>query len=479
MATTSDRTQSPQSGRRLVRALVGITASLSLLVAAASAYGYVAYNKAQAGVSSFPIVRESSGVQHHFGPCVNNICNYLILGSDSRAGLTPQELIQFGTNAAIGGSTRSDVIMLVHTDPKLKKAIILSFPRDLWVNIPGMGQNKINSAFSQGLNHGGPQLVAKTVEELTGLKINHVLYVDLAGFQGIVDTLQGVTMCIPANLADPTTGRVQDPLTGLNLAPGCQRLNGYQALAYVRTRHLPCDFIPDFSRIGRQQQFLRAVLNRLLSTSEIAKAPSLIAPIAHNLVTDPGFKLADIIYLVKQLQGISTGAVEFRAVPGTPTVVYPSWSPSGLDIVQMDPVDQQIFARIRQGKPLDNLGLALAGTATSEANIVVPVVDHNAGTLANQVETVLSNSGFDISPGIVSYTDFGAMIKGSAIVYRPGAGPFEEAQVVRKYFANLPLVQAPKGALPGSAVAVFVTGSYQVQPVGTGGNTSGCVPAGP
>ncbi|MGZ4109577.1 MAG: hypothetical protein ACXVP7_07815, partial [Actinomycetota bacterium] len=178
-----------------------------------------------------------------------------------------------------------------------------------------------------------------------------------------------------------------------------------------------------------------------------------------------------------QLQGISTGAVEFRAVPGTPAVIYPSWSPSGLDVVQMDPVDQQIFARIRQGKPLDNLGLALASTATSEANIVVPVVDHDAGDIATQVETVLSDSGFDISPGIVSYADYGATIKGSAIAYRPG--DLELAQVVQKYFANLPLVQAPKGALRGSPVAVFVTGAYQVQPVGTGGNTSGCVPPGP
>lgn len=477
MATTPEHARASRGRHRFVRALVGVTASLSLVVAAASAYGYVAYNKAQGSVTHFHTGGSSGAPTRDFGPCVNNVCNYLILGSDSRAGLSQQEQTQFGTNQDIGGSNRSDVIMLVHTDPKLQKAIILSFPRDLWVNIPGMGENKINSAFAQGLNHGGPQLVAKTVEGLTGLKINHVLYVDLAGFQGIVDTLHGVTMCIPANLADPTTGRVQDPLTGLDLAPGCQRLNGYQSLAYVRTRHLPCDFIPDFSRIGRQQQFLRAVLNRLLSASEIAKAPGLIGPVAHNLVTDPGFKLADIIFLVKQLQGISTGAVEFRAVPGTPAVIYPSWSPSGLDVVQMDPVDQQIFARIRQGKPLDNLGLVLAGTATSEANIVVPVVDHSAGDIATQVETVLSDSGFDISPGIVSYADYGAAIKGSAIAYRPG--DLEYAQVVQKYFANLPLVQAPKGALRGSPVAVFVTGTYQVQPVGTGGNTSGCVSPGP
>ena len=475
MASSPDRPDSPRGHHRFARALIGVMASLSLVVAAASAFAYVTFNGAQHGIRS--IIEPSSGPQHEFGPCANDVCNYLILGSDSRAGLSPAEQNQFGTNQDIGGSTRSDVIMLVHTDPKLQKAIVLSFPRDLWVNIPGLGENKINAAFEGGLQHGGPQRVANTVEQLTGLKVNHVLYVDLAGFQGIVRTLGGVTMCIPANLADPSTGRVQDPLTGLDLAPGCQQLDSYQALAYVRTRHLPCDFIPDFSRIGRQQQFLRAVLNRLLSPSEIAKAPGLIRPIAANLVADTKtLHLADIIYLVKQLEGISTGAVEFRAVPGTPTVIYPTWSPSGLDIVQMDPVDQQIFARIRQGKPLGTLGLALPGTATSEANIVVPVIDHSSGGLAEGVETVLSNAGFDITPGVIDYATFGADVKGSVIVYKPGHE--SEAQVVQKYFSNLTIAQAPKGALKGSAVAVFISAGFQLQPVGTGGDTTGCISAG-
>ena len=476
MASSPDRPDLSRAHRRLARALIGVMASLSLVVATASAFAYVAYTRAQTDIRRIPGTMGSAGPQPDFGPCVNNVCNYLILGSDSRAGLSQAEQHQFGTNQDIGGSNRSDVIMLIHTDPKLEKAIVLSFPRDLWVNIPGQGQNKINAAFAGGLQHLGAQTVARTVEQLTGLKINHVLYVDLAGFQGIVDTLNGVTICIPANLADPSTGRVQDPLTGLDVAPGCQHLNGYQSLAYVRTRHLPCDFIPDFSRIGRQQQFLRAVLNRLLSPGQIARAPGLIGPIAHNLVADPGFKLADIIFLVKQLEGISTGAVEFRAVPGTPTVIYPSWSPSGLDIVQMDPVDQQIFARIRQGKSLGTLGQALASTATSEANIVVPVVDHSSGGTATAVEQVLTGAGFDITPGVVDYATFGADVKGSVIVYKPGHQ--SDAQVVQKYFSNLTIAQAPKGALRGSPVAIFITGGFQLQPVGTGGNTTGCVAAG-
>lgn len=449
--------------------LIGVSASIALAVSAVSAYAYVAYSQAQRGLGTFDDYADPSvGPPHDFGPCADDVCNYLILGSDSRSGLSEQEQGQFGTDEDIGGSNRADVIMLIHTDPALEKAIILSFPRDLWVNIPGHGEDKINAAFEGGLEQHGERLVAKTVEQLTDLKINHVLYVDLAGFQGIVRTLGGVTMCIPANLADPSTGRVQDPLTGLDVAPGCQLLDARQALAYVRTRHLPCDLIPDFSRIGRQQQFLRAVLNRLLSPSEIAKAPSLIRPIAHNLVADESLDLADIIYLVKQLEGISTGAVEFRAVPGTPGFE------GSLSVVEMDPVAEQIFARIRQGEPLGTLGTQLTGTPTSEANIVVPVVDHGSGGTALEVEQVLADAGFDITPEVVDYGVYGASIKGSAIAYKPGH--LTEAEVVQKYFPNLRLVEVPAGALKGSQVAIFVTASYQLQPVGTGGgDTSGCI----
>lgn len=461
MTSEPDHQRSPHTHRTLFRALIGITASLSLVVAAVSAYAYVGYLQAQGGITRIKASPAPSGSpeQRDFGPCVDNVCNYLILGSDSRAGLTPEEQVQFGTNADIGGSQRSDVIMLVHTDPHLQKAIVLSFPRDLWVNIPGMGMDKINAAFSGGLEGFGAQRVARTVEQLTGLKINHVLYVDLAGFQGIVDTLGGVTMCIPTAMTDP--------LTGLDVKAGCQTLNGYQSLAYVRTRHQPCDLVPDFARIGRQQQFLRAVLNRLLSPSEIAKAPSLIRPVAQNLVADEGFDLADVVYLVKQLEGISTGAVEFRAVPGV------GGFEGSLSVLFLDPVANQIFARIRQGKPLGTLGQNLAGTAPSEASIVAPVVDHDSGGTADKVEQILADAGFDITD-VVDYATYGADVKGSVIAYKPGHE--SDAQVVQQYFPNLRLLQVPDNTLKGSPVAVFITGAFQLQPVGSGGGSTGCIP---
>ena len=171
------------------------------------------------------------------------MCNYLLLGSDSRAGLSDEEQTEFGTDKQIGGENRADTIMLVHTDPKLEKAIIISFPRDMYVPIPGHGEDKINAAFEGGIEGGGPELVAGTVQNLTGLKIDHFLYVDLAGFQGVIDELGGVDMCITgenvntpgyveSETADGTIsevyykepGHIVDPRTGLDVKPGCQRL---------------------------------------------------------------------------------------------------------------------------------------------------------------------------------------------------------------------------------------------------------------
>ena len=485
----------PRAHGRLVRAFLASTAVLSLVVGVVGAYGYSVFVQAKTtqihlitSNSSGPVIQPQA-----YGPCVNKVCNYLILGSDSRAGLSPSEQQAFGTNKDIGGTNRSDVIMLVHTDPDHEKATVLSFPRDLWVPIAGQGQdNKINSAFEGGLRGGGPQVVVKTIEDLTGIHINHWLYVDLARFQHIVEVLHGVDMCISAeNVNTPgwltqstatgesqvynsEQGHIVDPNTGLDITPGCQRLDALQALAYVRTRHLPCDNIPDFSRIGRQQQFLRAVLNRLLSPSELAKAPTLIKPIAQNLATDDTFKLADVIYLLGQLRGISTGDVDFRTVPGTTENVSVPWSSIPLSVVKAEPSAEDLYRAIRSNHTLPaNVGTTLERTQISEAQISVPVIDHGSGGKADDVEQVLSQAGFNIAPGVQSYASFGANVNGSVVAYETGHN--EEASVLGKYFSNLKQVEVPKHSLHGSPVAVFVTSSYQPQPVGSGSGSTGCV----
>ena len=483
MSNVPKHVKDPRPHGRLARLFVAVSASIALLMAAGSAYGLIEYRaagRAGGGVIIDPGSGKGPGPS---GPCVDDVCNYLLLGSDSRSGLSASQQAISGTNADIGGSNRADTIILVHTDPNLQKAIILSFPRDLWVDIPGHGPDKINAAFEGGVDGKGPAMMAATIHKLTGLTVNHVLYVDLAGFQGVVDTLGGVDMCIPAeNVNTPgyvaaeqgsvyysEVGHIVDPRTGLDVVPGCQTLDGAQALAFVRTRHLPCDAAaPDFYRISRQQQFLRAVINRLLQPAELAKLPGQVQPILSNLRRDSDLKVADLVYLVGQLRGISTGAAEFRSVPSIPFV-----TPDGLDALRMDPSAEKIFQAIREGKPLGDIGVTPAYTPPSPANIAVPVVDHASGGKAEDVEQVLSTSGFDVSPGVVAYDAYGTPVPGNVIAYAPGQE--EEAKVVQQYLPGLQ-VNEVKGLT--DHVAVYVTASYKPAEVGTGGSAlapSGCL----
>ena len=469
----------------LARALVGVTASLALLVGLVTAGLTVRWVQLRGiGTDDGPFeVIGPSGSPVPTGPCADGACNYLLLGSDSRAGLSPEQQEQFGTDQSLGGANRADTIMLVHTDPRLEKAIVLSFPRDLWVAIPGRGHDRINTAFEGGLRHGGAHLVAQTVADLTGLQIDHYLYVDLEGFRRTVNTLGGVDMCIPsynvntpgdltgtAPNGDPIlvhydeVGHIADPNSGLNIKPGCQRLDGDQALAYVRARHLPCDHIPDFARIGRQQQFLRAVVNQMLQPGMVVKAPSLVGPVLANLQRDARLLPSDLVYLVGQLRGLSTGAVEFRTVPGFAA------QEGSKAVLRMDPSANEIFRAIKQRHPIGDVGTTLVNTPPSEANTQVAVVDANSGGTASEVEGVLNDAGFDVSPGIWAASEAPILVTGPAIVFRPEASA--NAQVVAAYFPDLQLV--PSADLRGAQVAVVIPSSYTLVRPGQGGGSSGC-----
>src|SRR5438105_1843349 len=358
------------------RVAVGFFAVLSLIVAAGAAYGYGFYKWANTQIH-----HPSQPFKNIGGPCVSGACNILVLGSDSRAGLSKSDQVYFGSTGTVGGH-RSDTIMVLHIDPREKKAIILSFPRDLWVDIPHMGWNKITSAYE-----GGPDRVAATIEQISGLHINHLVAVNLAGFQAVVNALGGVPICIDRPMIDT--------LAQLNLPhAGCYNLGGFQALAFVRARHVQGDCIPDFSRIARQQQFLRAVLAKILSRGELIHAPSLLKAALSHLLVDKGLTLADLVYLTRQLQGVSTGDAIFRAVPGTPQTIQTSIG--GQSVVLMDPQAKQIFARLRDGKPIGKLGLGLSSTATSPANVQVRVFDDSSAGKADKVYSLLQRAGFDV-----------------------------------------------------------------------------------
>src|SRR5204863_7275718 len=185
--------------------------------------------------------------------------NWLITGSDSRQGLTRKQEHKYHTGIDVGGQ-RSDTILLLHIPGNGGPAVLVSLPRDSYVKIPGYGYNKLNAAYS----FGGPKLLAETVQNNTGLRIEHYMGIGFGGLVNVVDAIGGVRMCLP--------GPIHDPASGLNLKAGCQTLDGAEALGYVRTRHNFNE--QDLQRVQDQRLFLRALLRKTNSPG------TLINPIA-------------------------------------------------------------------------------------------------------------------------------------------------------------------------------------------------------
>jgi LCP family protein required for cell wall assembly len=281
--------------------------------------------------------------------------NVLVLGSDDRAGLTPEEQAAFGSEDDVEGE-RSDTIILLHIDPRRDRAVVLHFPRDLRVRIPEHGTDKINAAYTLG----GPDLVVRTVKAYTGLPVHNYMEIDLAGFQDLVDAVGGVRICIDRPMVDE--------LAGLNLPrAGCYLLDGAQALGFVRARHIAGDIVPDFARIARQQQFMRAMLNRLLSLGSLLDQQLLEEAVA-NVTTDEALTGADLVLLGQKLRHLAEEdpsggeSLDFRVVPSIPQEI------EGVSYVVAEQADaDRLFEALAEGRPLGGLGLTLAQTLPSPA----------------------------------------------------------------------------------------------------------------
>jgi len=220
--------------------------------------------------------------------------NFLITGSDNNACFDEGSP---WAGAAVGrenAGSRSDTIMIVRIDPATRAAAVLSFPRDLWVKIPGKSNNRINTAYVKD----DYSLLAQTLYENFGITVDHYLQVDFCAFKKIVDAVGGVSV--------PFDTQVVDPHVGLDVPAGCHLFSGDEALAYVRSRHLTAvaadgtktqDRASDLGRISRQQDFLRRVLQRALDKGLLnpSVARALLTELQTNIVTEQGFTIDDML----------------------------------------------------------------------------------------------------------------------------------------------------------------------------------------
>jgi LCP family protein required for cell wall assembly len=223
--------------------------------------------------------------------------NWLITGSDSRQGLTRKQERQLSTGFDIGGQ-RSDTILVLHIPAGGGRPLLISFPRDSYVAIPGYGMNKINAAYS----FGGPKLLAQTIQNDTGLYINHYMGIGFGGFVKVVNAIGGVRMCLKVPL--------HDVASGIHLRAGCHVLTGGQALAYVRDRESFAT--QDLQREQDQRLFLRALLSKMTSAGVILN-PFAALPAASGavdtLTVDNGTSLYQLIQVARALRDPLTTTV--------------------------------------------------------------------------------------------------------------------------------------------------------------------------
>jgi LCP family protein required for cell wall assembly len=266
-------------------------------------------------------------------PVAGDAANILLLGSDSRVSAgNPEDWT--------AGGQRTDAIMILHLTADRKTASVTSIPRDSWVDIPGHGKNKINAAFS----FGGPTLMVRTVESLTGVRIDHVVVIDFTGFKEITDALGGVRICVPKTVSDKI-GTVK---------AGCQTMGGEEALQYVRQRKTLAG--GDFDRVRRQQNWIRAVLKKLSARGTLTnplKLNSALDALTSATASDDAFTIDEMSDIALDYQGADVNDVAFFTAPlaspstgkeGSQSVVYLDDAQGKIlwEAVRKDKVDEYI-----------------------------------------------------------------------------------------------------------------------------------------
>ncbi|MBD0738437.1 LytR family transcriptional regulator [Streptomyces sp. CBMA29] len=441
-----------------------IIGGLALLIITASGVGHAVLNGVSGAIDR---VDAFGGMEGR--PDGSKGTNFLLVGTDGRDGLDPAEKKAYHLGGAPCHCT--DTIMLVHLSEDRSHASIVSIPRDTYVRLPNQpaagaspsgsptattatpaasptatasgsanaapaadAQSqaqadthpaKINEAYADG----GPKLTVRTVEQITGVHIDHYLEVDFTSFMKTVDVIGGVQVC--------TTRPLKDSYTGLDLPVGTTKLDGGQALQYVRARHL--DAAADLGRMQRQQRFVAQVIHKITSGGTLAN-PLELSRVASTVLgsvrADQNLKADDLIALAEGMKGLTASSSEFGSVPLSDT----NYSVPGVgSTVKWDTAKAgKMWAAIRADRPL----AVHRKTARKHKGVKVDV---DPATIKVSVQ-----NGTDTS-GLAAAAQKALAATGFATVGTPGTSEHPSARTVIRYDPRWDRsAQSLATALPGS-----------------------------
>ncbi|MET9733026.1 LCP family protein [Streptomyces sp. NPDC006458] len=337
------------SGRGLIRRrrrrwVRGTAIGVTVVVVGAAAAGAVLYAKLDGNITPDEAAAAELARYEKERPTalVKGARNLLLIGSDSRAGSGNRK---YGRDS---GTERSDTTILLHLSADRRSATAVSLPRDLMVDVPGCRKpdgtrtEPMFAMFNYAFETGGSACTIRTVEKLTGIRIDHHIVVDFSGFKKMVDAVDGVEICL--------TKPIRDKAAKLRLPAGRVRLNGEQALGYVRARKSIGNG-SDTDRMDRQQRFLGALVSKVRS-NDVLLNPVKLYPVldaaTSSLTTDPSLaSLRGLYELVRGVRDIPTERVRFLTVPRESY----AYNPNRDQLVE--PAAEKLFARLRRDAPIN------------------------------------------------------------------------------------------------------------------------------
>ncbi|WP_326597003.1 LCP family protein [Streptomyces sp. NBC_01803] len=313
------------------------------LVLTAGGVGHAVLGSAEHGVHR---VDPFTGLRDR--PDAGRGLNILLIGTDSREGLTADEREEYHLGHA--SCYCADTILLLHLSEAGDRATVVSLPRDSYAKLPehtfavsGAHHEPHAGKLNAALSHGGPPLMVRTVEDLTGVRVDHYLEVSFGGFMRAVDEVGGVKVCTPRPL--------RDAHSGLDLPAGTSRLDGAEALAYVRARYV--DGGSDLGRMNRQQTFLAAFADQAITGGALldpARLGATVRALLDSVRADPGFGAEQMLQLAGVLKDFSPSDTRFASVP----VQEAGRSVPGLGstVIWDDGAARRLFAALSEDRPL-------------------------------------------------------------------------------------------------------------------------------